>query len=585
MRQKSIFTTLFSIFLIIILLSIGISAIYSITTFNNFMYEIEKDGLIEKTEILMSLFPKDEIDNEAVVNEFTDSGIKGQTRITVIGINGDVLSDSMKDFKTMDNHLNREEIQNNILGFSNVILRYSETLGKTMLYYSLPIESKLGRLGFLRTSISVDLLDRRVEVVAITISIISLVIILLSIALCYIMAVNFSITINSIKRVAGRYAVGDFNNSLSENGSKEIASLSKSINSMGRFLQERISAISRQKNRYRSMLQSMHEPVIRLNNNFIIEEMNKSAENLFNIKSSDSVGKNIEVLTDNKNFLEFVKRGMLENRSTEEIIKFFIGKDYHHQIHSSILYDANNYKVGLLLVMNDLTEHVRLEEMRKEFVANVSHELRTPTTAIQGYIETLINNDVNKEQADKFLKIIYRHSNRLNSIIDDLLMLAGLEKSDSSFVFEKFPVSDLISSVLNVVSVKSDKSLIDIVVTSSGNHMIYAHPLLSEQALINLLSNSIKYSSNGSSIWIKTRIINSGLLIDVIDQGCGIPIENQEQIFERFYRVDRARSRDQGGTGLGLSIVKRVMSIHGGEASLKSVVDKGSTFSLFFPGE
>ncbi len=585
MRQKSIFTTLFSIFLIIILLSIGISAIYSITTFNNFIYKIEKDGLIEKTEILMSLFPKDEIGNRDVVNEFTSAGIRGQTRITVIGLKGIVLSDSMNDFEIMDNHLNREEIQNSISGSSKVILRYSETLGKMMLYYSIPIESKNGRLGFLRTSISVDLLNRRVEVVAITISIISLVLILLSVALCYIMAANFSITINSIKRVAGRYAVGDFNNSLSENGPKEIAILSKSINSMGRFLQERISTISRQKNRYKSMLQSMNEPVIRLNNKFIIEEINKSAEILFNIKNRSSVGKNIKVLTDNKSFLDFVNRGMLESRSTEEIIKIFLDKEYHHQIHSSILYDADNNKLGLLLVMNDLTEHIRLEEMRKEFVANVSHELRTPTTAIQGYIETLINNDVNREQTDKFLKIIHRHSNRLNSIIDDLLMLAGLEKSDSTFVFEKFPVSDLISSALNVVSVKADKSQINIVVNSSDNHLIYAHPLLAEQALTNLLSNSIKYSSNGSSIWVKTRIINSGLLIEVIDQGCGIPTEDQEQIFERFYRVDRARSRDQGGTGLGLSIVKRVMNIHGGEASLNSEVDKGSAFRLFFPGE
>ncbi|QEN05035.1 PAS domain-containing protein [Thiospirochaeta perfilievii] len=585
MKQRSIFTTLFSIFLVIILLSIGVSAIYSITTFNNFIYKIEKDRLVEKTEILLDLFPVEDIHNIEKVDRFTRAGINGQTRITVIDNSGVVLSDSIKDSETMDNHLYREEIQDSITGRSVVVLRFSDTLDQMMMYYSLPIEYKSKSLGFLRTSISVDLLEKRVQVVTITITIISIVLILLSVAICYIMTIKFSITINSIKRVAGCYAVGEFNNSLSENGPREIASLSKSINNMGNFLQERISTVVKQKNRYKSMLESMHEPVIRINNNFIIDEINRSAELLFNKKDKYTVGNNIRFLTDNEIFLEFVTLCLNENKSLVKIIPLSLDKKYHFQIHSSILYDADNNRLGILLVMNDLTEHVRLEGMRKEFVANVSHEIRTPATAIQGYIETLIHNDVSLEQREKFLKIIYRHSNRLNSIIDDLLMLAGLEKSDSSFQFEKFPVSDLISSATNIVSVKAEKSLIEIVFNIGENHQIYAHPLLAEQALTNLLSNSIKYSPKGSTIRISTRYIHGGLMVEVQDEGCGIPLENQEQIFERFYRVDRGRSRDQGGTGLGLSIVKRVMNIHGGNATLESKVDKGSTFRLFFPGE
>lgn len=585
MRQKSIFTTLFLTFSIIILLSVGISGFYSITAFDNFIYKIEKDRLIEKTEILASLFPKEKIYDTEYLNHFTSSGINGNTRITVIDINGAVLSDTIKNFDVMDNHLEREEIQSNLQGVSRIVLRHSDTLNRMMMYYSVPIDSRHGVIGFLRTSMSMDLLERRVDIVTISISIISLVFILLSVVICYIVALNFSITINSIKRVADHYAKGEFNNTLPEVGSKEMVSLSRSINCMGQFLKERISTIIKQKNRYKSMLESMHEPVLRFNNNLIIEEMNRSAEILFNRRGKEIVGEDISFLTENIDFLNFVKKGITDSKSTVEIIKFYDEKEFHHQVNSSILYDADNTKIGLLLVMNDLTERIRLEDMRKEFVANVSHELRTPTTAIQGYIETLTNNNVNEEQSEKFLKIIYRHSKRLNSIIDDLLMLTGLENLESSFVFETFSVSDLISSVINVVAKKAEKSQINIIVSSSDNHLIYAHPLLAEQALTNLITNSITYSNSGSTICITTRIINSGLQFEVVDEGCGIPEEDQEQIFERFYRVDRARSREQGGTGLGLSIVKRVMNIHKGQATLQSEINIGSVFRLFFPVE
>ncbi len=585
MKNRSIFTNLFSIFFVIIVISIGTSAIYSITTFKNYIFQIEKDELIEKTDILYSLFPDITLKDIEGINSFTNSALDKSTRITVINRLGVVISDSVTDSETMDNHLHRPEIQRNLEGESEVFSRFSNTLKENMIYYSIPINNNGEINGFLRTSISVESIEKRVRIVTLTISIISIILVLLAIGLCYIIAINFSTTINSIKRVAGCYAVGDFNNSLAEKGPMEIVLLSRSINSMGRFLQERIMTIVKQKNRYKSMLESMREPVIRVNNNLIIEEINNSGEKLFNIVSQNIIGKELSDISDNREFLDFVKKSMSGKSSQESIIRFIIDKEYNIQVNSSILYDADKKKLGLLLVLNDLTDRVRLEEMRKEFVANVSHELRTPTTAIQGYIETLLNNDLNKEQMQTFLETVYRHSIRLNSIIDDLLMLAGLEKKESSFIMEDFPVTDLLSSIINVVSIKADESNIKLIVNSSENHNIYAHPILAEQAITNIITNSIKYSYNGSDVCINTFQDTSGLTVEVVDKGCGIPKENQELIFERFYRVDKARSRDKGGTGLGLSIVKKVMDIHGGTASLVSEINKGTTFKLFFPNK
>ncbi|MGL1892364.1 MAG: ATP-binding protein [Spirochaetaceae bacterium] len=580
MKQRSIFTTLFTIFLFIILTSIGASAIYSITTFSNLIYQMEEDELIEKTEIMHSLFPINSIKNRAIINNFTNSGLGKSTRITILDKNGKILSDSQQDYELMDNHINRPEIQLSISGKSQIVSRYSETLKQHMTYYALPIIKDSKIIGFIRTSASVELLKSRVRVVTITISIISLVIIILSIAICYTIAINFSVSINSVKRVANFYSKGKFNYSLSEEGTREMASLSNSINNMGQLLQDRFFTISKQKNRYKSMLESMIEPVIRMDNNFIIEEINRSAELIFGNKREYVKGKILTNFIDNSNIYEFCKSIIDGNPLLETIVDH---NGSHLQIHGSILYDAEKTKIGILLVINDLTERVRLEHMRKEFVANVSHELRTPTTAIQGYIETLMNNEVSPEQNTKFLNILYSHSTRLNNIIDDLLVLAGLERDGASFIPESFPVLDLISSAINIVNSKAISKNIDIVVNSSEKHIIYAHPLLSEQALINLLSNAVNYSDPGSVVTVRTIFEKPDLIIEVEDNGQGIPKKDIEDIFERFFRVDRARSRNQGGSGLGLSIVKRVMNIHGGYASVLSEIDKGSIFSLRFP--
>lgn len=583
MKQKSIFTTFFSVFLLVILISIGASAIYSITTFNKFIYQIEKDELIEKTEILRSLLPESDVLEIAAMEKFTRSGKDRLTRITIIDSEGVVLSDSIKDYKLMNNHYNRPEIKSCLDGEPRIVKRFSDTLSQRMIYYALPIVKSGKTIGFIRTSISVEQFNYRVKVVYITIIIISIVIILLSIAICYILAMKFSETINSVKRVANHYSRGKFNYTLTEDGTKEIVSLSKAINNMGELLQKRIFTISKQKNRYKSMLESMTEPVIRLDSLFIIEEMNSSAENLFNRHNLNVKGMSLLELTMNTELYDFAEKTLKGDTIQEAMISFGKDLEYILQVHGSVLYDAEKNKLGVLLVMNDMTELVRLEVMRKEFVANVSHELRTPITTIQGYVETLMSNEVSGDQLKKFLGILSSNTKRIKNIIEDLLVLAGLEKGNATFKFEHFPASDLISSAVNAALPRAEKQSVKLVVRENKDLLIYAHPVLADQALTNLIVNAVQYSEEGSSVYIESGVKDGLLVIEVIDSGCGISDLDQRHLFERFYRVDKARSRDQGGTGLGLSIVKRIMGIHGGEAQLSSTLGEGSTFRLVFP--
>lgn len=583
MKRKSIFSTFFTVFLLIILISIGASAIYSISTFNDFIYEIEMDELIEKTEILRSLYPVNQHNNIESIDTFTNSARGRLTRITIIDIKGDVIADSLKNPLVMNNHIDRPEIVACLKGEPRVIKRYSDTLLERMIYYALPIEDDNGVIAYLRTAVSVEMFNHRVKVVYITIIFISVVIILLSIAICYLLAMKFSETINSVKRVARYYSKGKFSYTLKEDGTKEIVALSKSINNMGEQLQKRIFTISKQKNRYKSMLESMTEPVIRLDNSFVIEEINSSAEELFNKQKLNVKGMSLLELTMNTELYDFAKKTLDGETLQETMITLGTDPEYTLQVHGSVLFDADKRKLGVLLVMNDMTELVRLEVMRKEFVANVSHELRTPVTTIQGYVETLMNNDVDKEQLGKFLRVLNSNTKRINSIIEDLLVLAGLERGNATFSYEYFPVSDLISSAVNAAYPRAEKEEVNIITEDFVDMVIYAHPVLADQALTNLIVNAIQYSEKASEVRVGVELDNGYLVIFVKDYGCGISTYDQKHIFERFYRVDRARSRDQGGTGLGLSIVKRIMGIHNGEAKVSSSLGSGANFKLYFP--
>lgn len=581
MKRKSIFATFFSLFLVLILLSIGASAIYSINTFNNFIYKIEKDGLVEKTEILSSLFDPEIISDLKAVREFGNSGKNQLTRITIIRLDGKVLADSLKDPEFMNNHLDRPEIKLSQSVNRKVIERFSDTLNMKMLYYALPVYKDGVVVGFIRTAISVEAFNHRVNVVYITIVIISIVIILLSVAICYILALKFSETINSIKKVANYYSKGDFNYSLTEDGTKEIVSLSKSINNMGRELQNTIFTINKQKNRYKSMLESMTEQVIRLDSNLIIEEMNSSAETMFNKKGIDYRGISLLELIKNTELFDFSKTALMGEGIHESLINF--DDENVLQVHGSVLFDQEKNTLGLLLVMSDMTDLVRLEALRKEFVANVSHELRTPVTTIQGYIETLMSNSVEPDKLNKFLDIVHNNTVRINNIISDLLTLAGLDRGKQSFTLEYVPLADLIYSAVNATLPRAEKRGLTLAVKDLENCNIYAHPLLAEQALTNLIVNGIKYSQAPNEVVIKTLNDGNFIIIEVQDSGCGISQGDMRHIFDRFYRVDKARTRDQGGSGLGLSIVKRIMGIHGGEATVESELGEGSIFRLHFP--
>jgi two-component system phosphate regulon sensor histidine kinase PhoR len=239
------------------------------------------------------------------------------------------------------------------------------------------------------------------------------------------------------------------------------------------------------------------------------------------------------------------------------------------------------------VVFNDATQIRRLENMRRDFVANVSHEIKTPLTAIKGFVETLHQGGVdNPEEAERFLGIIMKHVDRLNSIIEDLLSLSRIEQEDqrNEITLKKGPIHKVIQTAIQVCQAKADAKHIAVELNCPPGLTAQFDATLLEQAFVNLLDNAIKFSPENSKIRIEAGSRNSEVFLRFSDQGPGIPQMHLPRLFERFYRVDKARSRKLGGTGLGLAIVKHIVRAHGGQVAVESTVGVGSTFSVHLPG-
>jgi two-component system, OmpR family, phosphate regulon sensor histidine kinase PhoR len=254
--------------------------------------------------------------------------------------------------------------------------------------------------------------------------------------------------------------------------------------------------------------------------------------------------------------------------------------------HATILRDGEGNRVGVLVVLNDITRLRKLENIRKDFVANVSHEIKTPITAIKGFVETLKDGAMQSPQdAERFLGIIQNHVQRLEALVEDLLSLSRIEEEaeKEAIVLEEKPLKDVLMGALQLCQVKAEPKQIRMELSCTGDVVARISPSLLEQAVVNLLDNAVKYSEAGKTIWVQTDATPQETLIRVRDEGCGIEKQHLERLFERFYRVDKARSRKQGGTGLGLAIVKHIMKAHGGSVSVESQLGRGSTFTLHLP--
>lgn len=507
-------------------------------------------------------------------------------RVTIIALDGKVLGDAdltREQLLAVENHAGRLEVKDALVKGFGVSRRFSYTIKTDMLYMAIPF-GKGNDKGVLRFSVplhDIGLLEARMHRV-VGISIIG--ILLLSLGLTFLVSVFVSRPLSEMSTIAKAMAQGDFSKKASIRSRDEIGELAQSLNLMSEEIKDKIEKINSERAKLDLVLSSMFEGVIVTDDKEKIILMNPSLRKIFFVDTNPEGKKPLEVIRNTAvgEMVDRILKGK-QHLATEEIT-VNIPEEKILRV-NGVPIMRNNRLEGAILVFHDITQLRRLEQIRQDFVANVSHELRTPISSIKGYAETLLEGALkDKDNAKEFISIIYQDSNRLANLINDLLDLSKIESGKMKMSLVSLDTVSVIKRAVTVIENQARAKSIALKINlAQGLPKIKADETRFSQVMINLLDNAIKYSSEGGSATISAKVVGDALQIDISDTGIGISEKDIPRIFERFYRVDKARSRELGGTGLGLSIVKHIVSAHGGQVWVKSELGLGSTFSFTIP--
>ena len=585
---KRLFWQIFPSYLLITLLSIFAVSWYASKSLRQFYQDQTAIELHAQANLFSKLvsYHLTPLNATAVDALCKSTGQSSTTRFTIILPSGMVIGDSIETPHQMDNHSNRPEIIEAMDGSIGRSMRYSQTLLEEMMYVATPLIHNKEFLAVVRASLPITFIDKELKSIQVKMVIGGLIIASLAAGIGLFISRRISQPLEKMKEGADMFAGGNLTHRLSVPESVEMASVADAMNQMAAQLEDRIKSIIDQRNEFETVLSSMLEGVIAVNNQACIVSMNQAAANWFEIEDLAYQNPSIQEVIYNNALQRFITASLASNKPLQKDIILFKNDERILSVKSSPLLDANQEKIGTLIMFRDVTQLRRLENMRSDFVANVSHEIRTPLTAIKGFVETLRYGKVKKtKEIQHFLGIIQKHVDRLNSIIDDLLTLSRIEHGDQEkpILLQEYKISDVFQSAAQICRSKADKKKINLDLMDNQGIIAYCDPHLLEQAVINLIDNAIKYSNNEGAIKIKSDQIGSEIIIEVQDQGIGIAQSHLPRLFERFYRVDKARSRNLGGTGLGLAIVKHIAQVHGGYVSVDSILGRGSTFSIHLP--
>jgi two-component system phosphate regulon sensor histidine kinase PhoR len=497
-----------------------------------------------------------------------------------------VIADTEREPSEMDNHRNRPEVVDALQGNIGTSIRYSKTLDIELIYLAMPVYNQNELICVLRTSVPLFLIEETLTAFQIRFIVAGVFIAIVVGILSLYISRRISKPLEDMQFGIEKFAEGELSYRLGEPKSKEMSKLTSALNQMAEQLDEKIKKIIEQKNEQEAVLESMVEGVIAVDNNGKIINLNQAAAKLFHIDAANSIGKHVYEIISFKDLADLIKKTIKEKNPDEQELILNKNQTLYLQVHGSVLKNAQDNVIGAVVVLNNVTRLRRLEKVRRDFVANVSHEIRTPLTTIKGFAETLLDGaSKDPKNVRGFLKIISKQSDRLNAIIEDLLILARLEQEDerAQIEFNRISLKKVLKSAIKVCTPDANKKEIDIILDTDNNLSPKINPYLLEQAIVNLVGNAVKFSSKKKEVIVKAKVKGNEIEISVTDFGSGIPAKHLPRIFERFYRVDKARSREEGGTGLGLSIVKHITQVHGGRVKVDSELGKGSIFSLYIP--
>ncbi len=521
---------------------------------------------------------------------------KTGTRITIIDGAGRVTGDSDEPSAKMENHIDRPEIKEASVNNIGTSIRFSKTVRKDFFYLAILLDKETDR-GFLRLSVPLHDMEKAISDLRARIAIASVITLLAAVLMGLLQAERITKSIEEIAAFSREIKAGNFRSRLFTEEKGEIGELAKNINEMAHEFKTRLELSNEERHRMEEILKNMHDGFMLADSKGRILICNASAKKLLGIESA-AEGKLLMEILRNAEIIDIFHRSVEREESfVKEIEISYPGELYLVATAVPFYYPPQSENIaGVMLSLHDITRLRQLEAVRKDFVANVSHEIKTPITAIKGFAETLLEGAIDdRENAVKFLSTIKNHSVRLNSLVEDLLTLSRIELGDIRIEKTSVNLNDIIDTVFTTLREKADMKKIYLKKEIPENlNEVKADRNRLIQILLNLVDNGIKFTESGG-VTVKVQIVGSRkpevrnegskdfIEILVEDTGIGIPRKHLPRLGERFYRVDRSRSRELGGTGLGLAIVKHLVKAHAWEMKIESEYGKGTTVHIICP--
>jgi len=527
------------------------------------------------------------VDDPSDLRSWTEWIGRSGARATVIDSSGRVLADSQYDPETMQNDSSRPEIREAFVSGSGQSIRHNAALGRDLVYRAVrydqagasPVVICLA-LPLAQVEESVSELRRRIYVA-------SLIVLLLGGMFWVVYFRVFAARIERLKDFSQRVAQGDFRPVTDDGPRDELAELSDSLNETAAWMDRTIRSLSGERNRSSAILRSMVEGVAVIDSQEKIVFCNRAFSEIWNLDSTAIEGRPVIEAVRNSDLLSLIRGALRGEEGLRSEIAMGIVQQRSFSVTATPVIAlegalAGDRPSGAVIVLHDVTELRRLERVRHDFVANVSHEFKTPLTAIQGFAETLLAGALEDPRNNRrFLEIIRDHATRLADLTDDLLKLARIEAGKMEVQFGPVQLAEVIDRCVEIAQLKATRKRISLEVDVPAHlPSVHGDASLLRDVVQNLLDNALQYTPEGGHVRISAHAEPREAIVSVDDTGIGIPLADQERIFERFYRVDAARSREAGGTGLGLSIAKHIVEVHGGRLWVESEVGRGSKFSF-----
>jgi len=545
-----------------------------------------KTKLADEASLISSRLTPADLSSPRLNDLARELGGRAGSRVTIIAAGGRVLADSELDaagVEGMENHAERAEVEGALAGNVSYDLRSSATLGKVMLYAAYPVSASGGKVSAVaRLSVPAVEIEAARSMMSQALLAALGIAFLLSLLLSLAVSAGFARPFNKIVYASKKFAAGEFSYRIQKDFHGEMGKLAETLNSMAASIEENIGRLELQSQQLSAAFTGTAEGVLMTGADSRITTLNPAMEKMFSLDSAALSRPLLEVIPSAR-LSEICARVVSEGAQLSGEMELTLPVQGLFSVNASPIF-ASGRTSGCLLLVRDITAPRRLEAMRRDFVANVSHELKTPLTAIRGYVETLMGGALdNRADALEFLGVIHAHTLRLDNIVSDLLKLSSLEAPSAGLKKEPVPLKALADSLIAGLASVFSAGKAEVVNNIPAGLAAQADPEKLGQVFINLLDNAVKFSAGSPRVEIAAQELPGALKITVSDNGIGIPSEHLPRVFERFYRADKARSREMGGTGLGLSIVRHVVELHGGSVGADSAPGRGSSFWFTLP--